>query len=87
MAASATISSKGQLVIPVELIAKYNLRPRAKVVFGEQNGKLTVESTALAEVLALQGCLSHVKEDIEGWWMEEKRKEREREDAEIEDAL
>ena len=87
MAASATISSKGQLVIPVELRAKYNLRPRAKVVFGEQNGKLTVESTALAEVLALQGCLSHVKEDIEGWWMEEKRKEREREDAEIEDAL
>jgi hypothetical protein len=57
------------------------------VVFGEENGKLTVESTALAEVLALQGCLSHVKEDIEAWWMEEKRKEREREDAEIEDAL
>ena len=84
MASSAVISSKGQLVIPARLRAKYNLRPRAKVVFGEENGKLTVESTALAEVLALRGCLSHVKEDVEGWWMEEKRKEREREEAKIE---
>jgi bifunctional DNA-binding transcriptional regulator/antitoxin component of YhaV-PrlF toxin-antitoxin module len=84
MASSAVISSKGQLVIPARLRAKYNLRPRAKVVFGEENGKLTVESTALAEVLALRGCLSHVKEDVEGWWMEEKRKEREREEARIE---
>jgi hypothetical protein len=29
--------------------------------------------------------LSHVEEDVEAWWMEEKRKEREREEAEIED--
>jgi bifunctional DNA-binding transcriptional regulator/antitoxin component of YhaV-PrlF toxin-antitoxin module len=86
VAQMGTISSKGQLMIPVELRAKYNLRPRAKVVFGEQNGKLTVESTALAEVLALQGCLSHVKEDVEAWWSEEKRRERDREDADIEDA-
>ena len=86
MGQMGTISSKGQLMIPVELRAKYNLRPRAKIVFGEQNGKLTVESTALAEVLALEGWLSHVEEDVEGWWMEEKRKEREREGAKIEEA-
>ena len=86
MAQMATISSKGQLVIPVELRAKYNLRPRAKVVFGEQNGKLTLESSTLDQILALEGCLSQVEEDVEGWWMEEKRKEREREDAKIEDA-
>lgn len=85
MGQMATVSSKGQLVIPVELRAKYNLHPRAKVVFGEENGKMTVESTALDEILALEGCLSHVEEDVEGWWMEEKRKEREREDAEIEE--
>ncbi len=84
MAQTATISSKGQLVIPAKLRAKYNLRPRAKVVFGEENGKLTVESTALAEILALRGCLSHVEEDVEGWLMEEKRKERELEEAKIE---
>jgi AbrB family looped-hinge helix DNA binding protein len=85
MGQMATVSSKGQVVIPVELRAKYNLRPRAKVVFGEENGKMTVESTALAEVLALEGCLSHVEEDVEAWWMEEKRKEREREEAKIEE--
>lgn len=84
MAQTATISSKGQLVIPAKLRAKYNLRPRAKVVFGEENGKLTVESTALAEILALRGCLSHVEEDVEGWLMEEKRKERELEESKIE---
>jgi len=86
MAQTGTISSKGQLMIPAKLRAKYNLQPRAKVVFGEENGKLTVESTALADVLALRGCLSHVKEDVEGWWMEEKRKERQREEKKIEDA-
>jgi bifunctional DNA-binding transcriptional regulator/antitoxin component of YhaV-PrlF toxin-antitoxin module len=86
MAQTGTISSKGQLMIPAKLRAKYHLQPRAKVVFGEENGKLTVESTALADVLALRGCLSHVKEDVEGWWMEEKRKEREREEKKIEDA-
>jgi AbrB family looped-hinge helix DNA binding protein len=85
MAQTGTMSSKGQLVIPAELRAKFNLRPRGKVVFGERDGKLTVESTALDEVLALRGCLSHVKEDVEGWWMEEKRKEREREEKRIEE--
>lgn len=84
MAKTATISSKGQLVIPAELRRKYNLKPRATVVFGEHNGKLTVESSALKDVLALRGWLSHVEEDVEGWWMEEKRKEREREEAKIE---
>jgi len=85
MGQTATISSKGQVVIPAKLRRKYNLRPRTKVVFGEQNGKLTVESSALDEILALQGCLSHVEEDVEAWWLEEKRKEREREEAEIEE--
>jgi AbrB family looped-hinge helix DNA binding protein len=85
MAQTGTISSKGQLVIPAKLRVKYNLKPRAKVVFGEENGKLTVESTALEDILALRGCLSRVEEDVEGWWMEEKRKEREREEKKIED--
>jgi len=87
MAHMATISSKGQLVIPAELRRKYNLKPRTRVVFGEENGKLTVQSTALDQVLALQGCLSHVKEDVEAWWMEEKRKEREREESKLEEWL
>jgi hypothetical protein len=31
--------------------------------------------------------LSHVKEDVEAWWIEEKRKERDREDTKIEEFL
>ncbi len=85
MAQTGTISSKGQLVIPAELRTKFNLRPRTRVVFGEKDGKLTVESIALDQVLALRGCLSHVKEDIEAEWTEEKRKEREREEKRIEE--
>jgi hypothetical protein len=38
-------------------------------------------------MLSLCGILSHVEEDVEAWWMEEKRKQREREDAEIEGSL
>jgi hypothetical protein len=39
------------------------------------------------ELLALRGCLSHVEEDVEAWWMEEKRKEHEREDVKLEEFL
>jgi AbrB family looped-hinge helix DNA binding protein len=57
MAQTATISSKGQVVIPAALRKKYKLGPRTKVVFGEQNGKLTMKpcSNALEDVLALCG--------------------------------
>jgi bifunctional DNA-binding transcriptional regulator/antitoxin component of YhaV-PrlF toxin-antitoxin module len=80
MAQVAKISSKGQLVIPAELRKKYRLLPHTRAVFGESNGKLTVESSALSEVLALRGCLSHVKEDIEGLMMEERRLDRARDE-------
>jgi AbrB family looped-hinge helix DNA binding protein len=87
MAQTAIVSSKGQVVIPAQLRKKFNLGPRTKVVFGELNGKLTMESTALNELLALRGSLAHVKEDVEAWWIKEKHKERVREDAKIEESL
>lgn len=85
MTRSAAVSSKGQLVIPADLRARFKIKPRSRVVFGEENGKLTVEPTALQDVLALRGCMSHIEEDVEAWWMEEKRKEREREETKIEE--
>lgn len=85
MAQSATISSKGQLVIPARLRKKYNLSPRSKVVFGEHNGRLTLEPAALDQVLALRGCLGHLGEDVETWWIQEKQRERERENAKLEE--
>lgn len=87
MAYTASISSKGQIVIPAALRKKYRLGPQSKIVFGEQDGKLTMQSTALDEVLALRGCMSHVEEDVEALWEEEKRRERAREEERIAEML
>ena len=80
MARMATVSSKGQLVIPADVRRKYRLYPRTRVFFGEENGKLTLESSALKDILALEGCLAHVEEDVEGLLMDERRKDRERDE-------
>lgn len=60
MGHTATISSKGQVVIPAELRKKFNLRPSTKIVFGVENGKLTLEPTAFDQVMALKGCLAEL---------------------------
>jgi AbrB family looped-hinge helix DNA binding protein len=86
MAQMATISSKGQLVIPVALRKKYKLKGGTRVSVGERDGQITLTPNPYDAMLSLCGILSHVEEDVEGWWMEEKRKEREREDKKIEDA-
>ena len=81
----ATVSSKGQLVIPARIRAKYRLKAGSRVKVEDRDGKITITPNpekAYDDVLALHGILSHIEEDVEGWWMEEKRKERERENAE-----
>jgi len=83
----ATISSKGQLVIPVELRKKYKLKGGTRVSVGERDGQITLTPNPYDALLALRGCLSDVKEDVEAWMMEERRKEREREEAKFEGAL
>jgi AbrB family looped-hinge helix DNA binding protein len=87
MAQMATISSKGQLVIPVELRKKYKLKGGTRVSVGEKDGQITLTPNPYDALLALRGCLSDVKEDVEAWMMEERRKEREREEAKFEGAL
>jgi len=84
MAHMATVSSKGQLVIPAALRKKYKLDAGSKVSINDQNGHFTVTPNPFDALLALRGCLSHIEEDVEARWMEEKRKERECEDAQIE---
>lgn len=77
---TAVISSKGQLVIPVELRRKYRLKEGVRVVFSEDSqGRLTLQPSIWEEVYALQGIGREfpLEEDLE----EERRKERAREDA------
>jgi AbrB family looped-hinge helix DNA binding protein len=83
----ATVSSKGQVVIPAALRKKLRIKGGTKVAVDEKNGQITLTPNPYDALLALRGCLSHVEEDIESWWMEEKREERDREDAKFEALL
>ena len=83
--AMVTVSSRGRLLIPAPIRQKYQLRVGSRVNVEDKNGEIIVTPSALNpydEMLALHGVMSHIEDDVEGWWMEEKRKEREREDAE-----
>ncbi len=77
MAHMAMVSSKGQLVIPAELRKKLRIKGGTRVSIHEADGEIRIRPNPFDALLALEGCLSHVEEDVEGWWMEEKRKERE----------
>ena len=80
----AKISSKGQMVLPAEIRKKYRLNPGTVVGIDDRDGKITVTPNPpnpFDAMLALRGIMSHIEEDVEGWWTEEKRQEREREEA------
>jgi len=87
MGQMATVSSKGQVVIPASIRKKLRIKGGTRVAVNERNGEITLTLNPYDALLALRGCLSHVEEDVEAWWMEEKRKEREREDAKFEEFL
>jgi AbrB family looped-hinge helix DNA binding protein len=87
MGPMATVSSKGQILIPAALRKKLKIVGGTRVAVREKNGEITLTPNPYDALLALRGCLSHVEEDVEAWWMEEKRKEREREDAKLEELL
>ena len=84
MAQTAVMSSKGQLVIPAAMRKKYGLKAGTRVDVADIEGEIRIKPNPFDALLALEGCLSHVEEDVEAWWMEEKRKERERDEARIE---
>jgi AbrB family looped-hinge helix DNA binding protein len=84
MATMVTVSSKGQLVIPARIREKYRLKAGSRVKVEDRDGKITITPNPpdpYDAMLALRGIMSHIDEDVEGWWMEEKRKELEREEA------
>ena len=87
MGQMATVSSKGQLVIPAALRKKYKIKGGTRIAVDERDGQITLTPNPYDALLALRGSLSHVKEDVEAWWLEDKRKEREREDAKFEEFL
>lgn len=79
MRATATISSKGQIVIPSALRKRYRLQEGSTIVFQEERGRLVLEPSNFDAIYALQGSLSELP--LEADLAEERRLEREREDA------
>lgn len=82
MAYTATISSKGQVVIPAKLRKKFGLKEGRKIVFSVEKNRLVISSADWAAIEALYGKYAGLplEEDL----IEEKRLEREREDRKIE---
>lgn len=82
MAATATVSSKGQIVIPAKLRKRYGLTTGTTVVFQEEKGRIVIEPTdSFAELFALRGSLRGY--DLEGELMRMRAEERRREDKKL----
>jgi AbrB family looped-hinge helix DNA binding protein len=77
MAATAVISSKGQVVIPASLRKRYRLQEGSTVVFEEERGRLVLEPSNYRAIYALEGSLREfpLEADLE----EERRAARKRE--------
>ena len=76
MGQMATISSKGQLVIPAELRKKYRLKAGSRVAVDDQDGEIRVKPNPYDALLALRG--KYAQYPLEKDLMEERRKWDER---------
>ena len=76
MAHMATLSSKGQLVIPAELRKKYRLKGGSRVKIDDEGGKISIDPRPFEALLALRGKYAGLplEEDLK----EERRKWDER---------
>ena len=69
----ATISSKGQLVIPAELRKKYKLKAGSRVTVEDKGGAIRVTPDPFAALFALRGKFAQypleddLKEDRRKW--------------------
>lgn len=79
MRTAATISSKGQVVIPSILRKRYRLLEGSTVVFHEERGRLILEPSNFDAIYALQGSLSAFP--LEANLERERRAAKEREDS------
>ncbi len=76
MAQLATISSKGQLVIPAELRKKYRLKAGSRVAVHDSGGEIRIKPNPYEALLALRG--KYAQYPLEDDLLEERRKWEER---------
>ena len=78
MGITATISSKGQIVIPADLRKRYALREGSTITFQEEGGRLVLEPSNFDAIYALQGSLRDLP--LEADLEQERRRAKQRED-------
>src|SRR5437879_8177888 len=77
--ASATFTSKGQLVVPAELRRKHGIAAGTKVKFLEdQFGRIVLQPITEAYIDRVMGCLAEGPDLLEKW-SDEQRQEGKRE--------
>ncbi|MGA3136118.1 MAG: AbrB/MazE/SpoVT family DNA-binding domain-containing protein [Terracidiphilus sp.] len=76
MGQMATVSSKGQLVIPAEIRKKYRLKAGSRVAVEDHGGEIRVKPNPYDALLALRG--KYAKYPLEKDLAEERRKWDER---------
>ncbi|MGA3372095.1 MAG: AbrB/MazE/SpoVT family DNA-binding domain-containing protein [Terracidiphilus sp.] len=76
MGQMATVSSKGQLVIPAALRKKYRLKAGSRVAVEDYGGEIRVKPNPYDALLALRG--KYARYPLEEDLMEERRKWDER---------
>ena len=81
MAQMATISSKGQLVIPATLRKELGLKPGIRVVFRKQGKGLHIEPGTYEAVLALRG--KYAGTGLEESFAEDRRRDEEKADKKL----
>lgn len=83
MAQVATVSSKGQVLIPAQIRKQLKMNGRTRVSIHVVDGEIRMKPDPFAELLALRGSLAKHGADLEAFYWEEKRKERAREDVKM----
>jgi AbrB family looped-hinge helix DNA binding protein len=54
---SSTLSSKGQVVVPLEIRRKYGLRAGARIAFVDNDDQVVLDINPFDEILKLRGAL------------------------------
>jgi AbrB family looped-hinge helix DNA binding protein len=71
----ATVTSKGQLVIPSRLRRRYGIRRGTRVVFREENNKLILQPLTPEFVRSLRGSLKGGRSSLK-LLLEDRKRER-----------
>jgi AbrB family looped-hinge helix DNA binding protein len=78
----ATITSKGQIVVPARLRRRYGLKPGMKVYFIEQNDEILFQPLSRETIRSVHGLLTS-NTSVTKELLKERAKDREHEEAKI----